>query len=253
MRPRLGPILARYHRPVLSHTDASQSGVAAAAFGAGLPVVAMPVGGLIEQVVDGVTGLLASRADAPALADATKRLLLDPTLYRAVCTNIARTREQRSMATFVKDCVSHALHAGSARVPSIMRQLSNTSENRAWMMRCRPADRPGAAQLGFVRHFQEALIVALADTHHFAVRNCNGETADSPKRHLPGRIVEEEFGCAVFFSPLRSPELLYDCLSVRADLDPAAEYKALACGMYICGPLWHPERAASSARPTAAR
>ena len=62
----IGPVLARYHAVVLSHTDASQSGVAAAAIGAGVPVVAMPVGGLIEQVVDGVTGLVALRADARA-------------------------------------------------------------------------------------------------------------------------------------------------------------------------------------------
>jgi len=100
---------ARYHAVVLSYTEASQSGVAAAAFGAGIPVVATPVGGLAEQVKDGVTGVLALRADALALAEATKRLLLDPELYRATCTNLAETAKHRCMARFVSDIVSYAL------------------------------------------------------------------------------------------------------------------------------------------------
>jgi glycosyltransferase involved in cell wall biosynthesis len=112
----IAAILARCHTVVLAHIEASQSGIAAMALAAGLPVVATPVGGLNEQIVDGVTGVLALRTDAPALADAIKRLLLDPALYRAVCGNIARTSEQRSMARFVRECVEHALHAG--RQPS---------------------------------------------------------------------------------------------------------------------------------------
>ena len=87
----------------------SQSGVAATALGAGLPVVATPVGGLIEQIKDGQTGILAARADAPALAQAIKRLLLDPPLYRAICENIQQTGDERSMRRFVENCVSHAL------------------------------------------------------------------------------------------------------------------------------------------------
>jgi glycosyltransferase involved in cell wall biosynthesis len=107
----VGAILPRFHAVVLSHTEASQSGVAAAAFGAGLPVVATPVGGLIEQVSDGVNGVLASRADASALADAIRRLLLDERLYRTTCQNIAKTRGERSMTRFVEDCVSKAFLA----------------------------------------------------------------------------------------------------------------------------------------------
>jgi glycosyltransferase involved in cell wall biosynthesis len=109
----LATILSRFHAVVLSHTEASQSGIAAAAFGAGLPVIATPVGGLMEQIIDGQTGVLALRADAPNLAEAIKRLMLDPTLYRAIRHNIAATRENRSMAHFVKDCASHALYASA--------------------------------------------------------------------------------------------------------------------------------------------
>src|SRR5262249_15072507 len=60
--------LARYDVMVVCHTEASQSGVVAMALGAGLPVVATPVGGLVEQITDGHTGVLARRVDATALA-----------------------------------------------------------------------------------------------------------------------------------------------------------------------------------------
>jgi glycosyltransferase involved in cell wall biosynthesis len=106
----ISEVLARCHAVVLSHTEASQSGVAAMALAAGAPVVATPVGGLVEQVQDGIIGTIASSVDAPALAAAVKRLLLDPVLYKSVCTNIAQSADQRSMARFVRDCVACAVH-----------------------------------------------------------------------------------------------------------------------------------------------
>jgi glycosyltransferase involved in cell wall biosynthesis len=110
----IGALLPRFHALVLSYIEASQSGVAAAAFGAGLPVIATPVGGIIEQIQDGINGVLALRADALALADAAKRLLLDPQLYRAICSNLAATKDDRSVARFVEDIVWHALYVGRA-------------------------------------------------------------------------------------------------------------------------------------------
>jgi glycosyltransferase involved in cell wall biosynthesis len=101
----IAAVLQRYDAIVLSHVEASQSGVAAAAFGSGLPVVATPVGGLQEQVQDGVTGTLASGVDAGALAEAAKRLLLDPAMYAATCRNIGQRAGQRSMARFVREIV----------------------------------------------------------------------------------------------------------------------------------------------------
>jgi hypothetical protein len=44
--PEIGTILQRYQALVLSHIEASQSDVAATAFGAGLPVIATPDGPL---------------------------------------------------------------------------------------------------------------------------------------------------------------------------------------------------------------
>ncbi|MBR0843877.1 glycosyltransferase family 4 protein [Bradyrhizobium liaoningense] len=108
----IGAILPRYHALVLSHIEASQSGVAATAFGAGLPVVATPAGGLLEQVQDGINGVIATHVGASELRDAVKRLLLDEELFDIVCRNIAASRGRRSMPRFVNECVSHALHVG---------------------------------------------------------------------------------------------------------------------------------------------
>jgi glycosyltransferase involved in cell wall biosynthesis len=100
--------LPRFHAIVLSHTEASQSGVAATALGAGMPSIATPVGGLMEQIVDGRTGVLSDRIDAASLAQAATRLLVNPVLYRSICQYINATRNSRSMALFVDLCVHEA-------------------------------------------------------------------------------------------------------------------------------------------------
>jgi glycosyltransferase involved in cell wall biosynthesis len=50
------------------------------AMAAGLPIVASGVGGIVELIDEGVTGLLAAPGDAPALADRLCRLMNDPAL-----------------------------------------------------------------------------------------------------------------------------------------------------------------------------
>lgn len=55
---------------VLPYPRASQSGVLLLAYGFSRPVVAYPVGGLAEAVVDGETGWLCARPDVEALVDA---------------------------------------------------------------------------------------------------------------------------------------------------------------------------------------
>lgn len=66
---------------VLPYREASQSGVAPTAFGMGIPVVATPVGGLVEQVADGVTGRIAATVTAEAVEEAIASLIDDPELY----------------------------------------------------------------------------------------------------------------------------------------------------------------------------
>jgi glycosyltransferase involved in cell wall biosynthesis len=95
-----GGVLSRYDVVVASHTEASQSGVVAAAFGAGLPVVVTPVGGLVEQVSHNVTGLIAESATAPAVAEAIRKLAENPALVAGLRRGIAARREERSIERF---------------------------------------------------------------------------------------------------------------------------------------------------------
>lgn len=101
-------VLGRFDAMVLSHMEASQSGVAATALGAGLPVIATPVGGLTEQIIDGVTGIIASRPDASSLADAAERLFATPHLYQSIRDTINAQRKNRSMSRFVSECLEVA-------------------------------------------------------------------------------------------------------------------------------------------------
>jgi glycosyltransferase involved in cell wall biosynthesis len=100
----IGSALARYDVVVVSHVEASQSGVVAAAFGAGLPVVATPVGGLPEQVTHGVDGLVAAEASAQALAAAIERIVLETGLYDGLCAGVRKQLDERSMQRFVAEC-----------------------------------------------------------------------------------------------------------------------------------------------------
>ena len=71
-------IMARFDAVVLPNVEASQSGVAATALGHGVPVIATPAGGVVEQVKDGETGLIAGSISAEALAEAMRRFIVDP-------------------------------------------------------------------------------------------------------------------------------------------------------------------------------
>jgi glycosyltransferase involved in cell wall biosynthesis len=112
-------VLASHDVMVLSHIGASQSGVIAAALGAGMPVVATPVGGLVDQVEHERTGLLASRIDAEALADAIERLAHDRGMLRSMIVEIERRRAKRSMAAFLDRLVPIARRAVGGDFASI--------------------------------------------------------------------------------------------------------------------------------------
>jgi glycosyltransferase involved in cell wall biosynthesis len=104
-----GGILARYDILVASHTQASQSGVVAMALNAGLPVVASPVGGLVEQITHGVTGVLADAPTAPAFADAVQLVGENRDLLARLRRGIAARREERSMRRFFEKISEIAL------------------------------------------------------------------------------------------------------------------------------------------------
>ena len=106
----VGEVLLRYDAVIASHTESSQSGVVSAAFGAGIPVIATPVGGLMEQVADGVTGVIAKSLDAEGLADAILKIA-DPRFYDLLCRNISSGKSARSMERFVQSCVGAGVAA----------------------------------------------------------------------------------------------------------------------------------------------
>ena len=93
-------ILGRHDVVVISHTKASQSGVIAAAHGAGLPVVATPVGGLTAQIIPEVTGLIAADISAEAVAAAVRRFAEDRNFLRRIRQGIMDTKKERSMDRF---------------------------------------------------------------------------------------------------------------------------------------------------------
>jgi glycosyltransferase involved in cell wall biosynthesis len=75
-------LLASSDAVVLPYREASQSGIAPQALAMGIPVVATPVGGLLEQVRPGAGGVLASAVTAAALAEALDSLLRPGALER---------------------------------------------------------------------------------------------------------------------------------------------------------------------------
>ncbi len=81
-------LVAEADAVVLPYREASQSGITPLAHGFGVPVVVTPVGGLAEQVRDGLDGIVARTVTAEALAEALGAMF-DPS-RRAVLTDGAR-------------------------------------------------------------------------------------------------------------------------------------------------------------------
>ncbi|MGF1479784.1 MAG: glycosyltransferase family 4 protein [Cyanophyceae cyanobacterium] len=93
----IAEIFAQADLLVAPYREASQSGVVTIAMGAGVPVVATPVGGLKEQVIHQQTGLLTQAVSAEAIAEAIRQFILNPQLYEA-CSRQALQQVHRTMA-----------------------------------------------------------------------------------------------------------------------------------------------------------
>ena len=82
---------------VLPYREASQSGVIATSYAAGLPVVVTPIGGLVEQVRDEVTGLICKSSAPEDIALAIERIAVDNSL-RLRCAEGARHAAEHELS-----------------------------------------------------------------------------------------------------------------------------------------------------------
>lgn len=73
---------------VLPYVQATQSGVVSAAFALSVPVVVSDVGGLSEQVTDGVTGFVFKAQDSEDLAEKLLKILYNKELQKQFSNNI---------------------------------------------------------------------------------------------------------------------------------------------------------------------
>lgn len=112
----VGQLMACHDVMVLTHSEASQSGLISAAFAAGLPVVTTPVGGLVEQVLQRGGGLVAERADAKSIADCIRLLARDCTAYNDICARIG-VSPRFSMEQFLRDLIATVGSGGVASSP----------------------------------------------------------------------------------------------------------------------------------------
>ncbi len=87
---------------ICPYVDATQSGVIFIAMDYGVPVVATRTGGIVEQIEDGITGLLVEPGNAEELARAMRRLAQDEALRARISANELRVIKEydwRSSAT----------------------------------------------------------------------------------------------------------------------------------------------------------
>ena len=101
---------------VAPYRSATQSGAVEMAFGAGLPVVASDVGGLGDQIDDGVNGLLVPPEDVGALARALVEATEPDALVRLRAGAAARAPE-RTWGQLVDDLTAFTQQLGAHRTP----------------------------------------------------------------------------------------------------------------------------------------
>ena len=85
-------LVSKSNLVVLPYIEASQSGVIAIAHSLSTPVVVTPVGGLVDQVVEGKNGIIAAEVTPKALATA---------IDAALTMNWAREFEENPLPNFL--------------------------------------------------------------------------------------------------------------------------------------------------------
>lgn len=112
----VGQMLGCHDLVVLTHIEASQSGVVSASLGAGVPVVTTPVGGLAEQVRISGAELIAERVDGQAIADCVRSLALDCSRYNRIVDHIS-SPATFSMTQFLRELIAAISATRCATLP----------------------------------------------------------------------------------------------------------------------------------------
>ncbi len=110
--PEIPEIFRRCDICVLPYLQASQSGIVGIAQAAGMPIVAFPEAGLVEQLATG-GGVLTQASTAVALADALESILTDPSRYSAISGDAivgARANSWPAIAAQFNDLAASVLH-----------------------------------------------------------------------------------------------------------------------------------------------
>ena len=107
----IAALLASADAVVLPYREASQSGIVPQARAMGVPIVATPVGGLREQIGEGLGGILATAISAEALAAAMERAL-DP----GEASRLRREAAAAASAAADWDSLAETLVSGLRRV-----------------------------------------------------------------------------------------------------------------------------------------
>lgn len=87
LEEEINEIMVSHDICVTPYRDATQSGVIATAMACGVPVIATPVAGLKEQILDGETGLFSDDLTARSLYKVIVRLSNDKLLYENISMN----------------------------------------------------------------------------------------------------------------------------------------------------------------------
>ena len=102
----VGPYYERAAVVVVPSRREGYGVVAREAMAYGRPVVATAVGGLVDAVEDGVTGLLVAAGDVKAIRHAVSRLLDDPALRRRLGEAARDQARERFSASAARDAVA---------------------------------------------------------------------------------------------------------------------------------------------------
>lgn len=100
----MGAAINAHDVAVLPYIEASQSAVVVAAFGIGLPVIATPVGGLVEQIDNGVNGLITQEVSAASVAERMEQLIDDRARFEHLFAGVQESRNATSTRRFAYDC-----------------------------------------------------------------------------------------------------------------------------------------------------